>query len=147
MSTNAHIVSDEAEQNVELFVVNEQLTLHHQFYVNPTMTGMEFYKIVHTELALKENVSTMGGRMGLKLHYQLLLNRMPLDNSETSLANAGVQDGAKIELKITVTQLVSTGISEPVDYRADEKSQNTIPDAIKRQLLRNAFAHLIPQSS
>jgi len=131
------------ENSVGIYVVNEDLSINHFMCVTPNMLGWQLDAQVRAILALPDNVSAVGGRLGLRFKYMLLHAGLPL--SELSpLTRAGVGEGSTVNLQVAVEQFGPGKASIPVEYRPAE-TPGVLSSRMKRRLIIQAFDHLWPQ--
>ncbi len=128
---------------ISLYVFNQAFSVQHVMRVAPTLTGQQLYAQVRAALALQDGVSALGGRVGLRFAYILSYNDTPL-SLHTPLDQAGIVDGANLDLRITVQQFSPDGKLTPVEFRSAQKDFGTLPPTITRRLVSKAFAHLLP---
>ncbi|QXJ21182.1 toll/interleukin-1 receptor domain-containing protein [Actinomadura graeca] len=142
---------------VTLYIRNRALGVSHVLAVPAAATGARLRAQVRTELALKDEVSDFGGRLGFRFSYDLLKDERPLP--DLPLGRLGVGDNATLDLEITARSFTPDGEHTPVAFRRDPGAGPALDpvgrgsDAVhpgmspdtRRSLLTEAFGHLMPR--
>lgn len=137
--------AQERGETIDLYVFNRDLGVEHFLRSPQALTGRQLFARVKSSLMLQDRVETLRGKVGLAFEYRLEHAGRLLDDV-VPITAAGVGDGSSLDLLVTMTPFGPCGPTEAVAFRAVEHSRG-LPPRIQLDLLRRAFAHLLPSTS
>jgi hypothetical protein len=129
---------------MNIYIFNRAFSVQHVMHVAPTLTGQQLYAQVRAALALSDRVEALGGQVGLRFTYTLLYNGTQL-SLEQSLSKSGIEDGANLDLIISMQQFSPDGSLAPVVFRGprEDIGPNKLSRELIGRLITKAFGHLL----
>jgi hypothetical protein len=136
-------VVEDSRSVVVLHVYNEALKVVHLVTAPESCPARDLMARVRVMLALPDSVSALGGRVGMRFSYRLMLAGEPMPDNET-LAALDVSRYAVVNLEIWKEDFGPDGTSgPPVVYRDGDTSGLRTP--MVEKLINDAFGHLMPR--
>jgi FAD/FMN-containing dehydrogenase len=138
-------------ESICVFIRNRALSVGHKMLVPAPVSGQELFEQVRTQLALPEDATMFGGKLGLRFAYQLFVPSGERVKTDTSTP-VRLGDGDELELHVTMEPFGPDGrTGQPIDFwsespngRASSGPEPSLPIEVVRELAMSAFNHLAP---
>ncbi|AHH97325.1 toll/interleukin-1 receptor domain-containing protein [Kutzneria albida] len=124
-----------------LYVRNRALSVAHTVAVPSSATGRELEKAVRTSLALPDQVTELGGKVGLTFHYQLRHRGQEI--ADQPLPALHITEGSMIDLEVELETWDSDGTVCRTTYRTNGYSG--LPPEMIHKLVNSGIGHLRPR--
>lgn len=135
-----YLVGSSVNETIGVYIFNKTFSVQHFMRIFPEVSGEKLFAQVRTALDLKENVSAIGGKVGLRFQYELLFNGKPIPK-HLPLSHCGIKNEDSVDLKVLVEHFAPGKPAHPTEYR--NKESNIELDAkLKEKLYKQAFGHL-----
>ena len=127
---------------INVYVRNRDLSVTHAVKVPAEATGWELDGLVRASLKLKDIVTELNGKVGMRFSYQLKKDNQPIP-ADKPLTALPIEENSTIDLHVETQMFGPDGPISNVTYMTGEAPE--LNPEMMRTLINSAFGHLIPR--